>query len=366
MKLSITLFFYLSLFSITSNLFGQPTEPDDLFPIRQNGKWGYINRKGVIIIEPQFLGVASKDYLFNIGWSEGLAPVRFSNGFWGYIDKTGKTVIEPRFGLASRFSEGLARVMSNGRLVAYINKTGEIVIPPRYCYMGDSGDFTEGLAYVEFIPGCISFSHSHVDRRTEYGYIDKTGKMILPRLGGGAWFVEGLAPVGSTNSKFGYMDRQGKTIIEPQFANAMSFDKGLAYVVIDKKNVYIDKTGKTVIDPPKGYYISCCNYSEGMATVVTKDRKYGYIDTNGKIVIKPRFNGAEEFSESLAAVNVGADKTYSGGKWGYIDKTGKVIIDFNFVRAEPFHNGLALIGDIYTGKIAYIDKTGSYIWKEVK
>ncbi len=361
MKKIITTFIYLYLLTFACNLFGQQTESEELFPIRQNGKWGYINRSGKIVIEPQFTNISSKNYKFNPGWSEGLAPVRFHNEAWGwgYIDKTGKVVIKPQFSQAERFSDGLARIHNNA--VGYINKAGEMVIPPKYCYKGEFGDFTEGLAYVEIILGCFEFSPSTIDRRTEYGYINKTGEMVISKLGYG-WFSEGLAPV-QIDDKYGYIDKTGKIVIEPKFESALNFVESLAFVQINKKDVYIDTKGKIVINPPRGYSLACCDYSEGLAKIVTKDRKYGYIDKTGKIAIKPQFDGAEMFSEGLAAVNLGADKTYSGGKWGYIDKIGKIVIDFKFGHAEPFHGGLALVGNTFLGTIGYIDKTGKYIWE---
>ncbi|MGB2698327.1 MAG: WG repeat-containing protein, partial [Candidatus Zixiibacteriota bacterium] len=75
--------------------------PDELFRIMQNGKWGYINKQGEIIIKPQF------DHTDD--FSEGLAAVSI-NYKWGYIDKTGKIVIPLQFGGASSFREGLAHV----------------------------------------------------------------------------------------------------------------------------------------------------------------------------------------------------------------------------------------------------------------
>ncbi len=40
-------------------------ETPELFPIRQNQKWGYINRKGEVVVQPQF----AQAWFF----SEGLA-----------------------------------------------------------------------------------------------------------------------------------------------------------------------------------------------------------------------------------------------------------------------------------------------------
>jgi len=65
---------------------------------------------------------------------------------WGYIDKTGKTVIEPQFDDARNFQEELARVKINKKW-GYIDKTGKMVIEPQF---DRAFGFSEGLANVGF------------------------------------------------------------------------------------------------------------------------------------------------------------------------------------------------------------------------
>src|SRR4051812_29811116 len=67
----------------------------------------------------------------------GLFPV-VVGGKWGYIDKAGKIVINPQFDGATRFAKGgLAEVYMAGR-VGYIDKSGKLVINPQ---------FNEGAAF---------------------------------------------------------------------------------------------------------------------------------------------------------------------------------------------------------------------------
>uniref|UniRef100_A0A7C4CB44 WG repeat-containing protein n=1 Tax=candidate division WOR-3 bacterium TaxID=2052148 RepID=A0A7C4CB44_UNCW3 len=60
-----------------------------LFPVIVGGKWGYIDKSGSLVVNPQFDWAAD--------FSEGLARVGI--GVWplkyGYIDKNGKFVWEP-------------------------------------------------------------------------------------------------------------------------------------------------------------------------------------------------------------------------------------------------------------------------------
>lgn len=64
--------------------------------------------------------------------------------------------------------------------------------------------------------------------------------------------------------------------------------------------------------------------------------KWGYINKEGQFVIKPRFQKASDFSEGLAAVQV-------GDKWGYIDKQGRFVISPQFDFTWKFSDGLAWV-----------------------
>ena len=82
------------------NAFAQTSNDTELYPVRVNGKEGYIDATGRIVIKPQFQSV---EY-----FSEGLAHVCIGNKS-GFIDKTGRFVINPQFDNARGFSEGLAQ-----------------------------------------------------------------------------------------------------------------------------------------------------------------------------------------------------------------------------------------------------------------
>ena len=62
---------------------------------------------------------------------EALAAVKIGDKGWGYINKAGEIVINPQFDLAGYFSEGLAAV-SIGDKYGFINPKGEIVINPQF------------------------------------------------------------------------------------------------------------------------------------------------------------------------------------------------------------------------------------------
>src|SRR6185369_4858024 len=86
----------------------------------------------------------------------------------------------------------------------------------------------------------------------KYGYIDKTGKMVIkPDFAGASRFSEGLAAVQPRQgSKVGFIDETGKPVIPLEFDLADPFSEGRAAIMINQLWGYIDKTGKIVV-PPK-------------------------------------------------------------------------------------------------------------------
>ncbi len=312
-----------------------------LFPILQNGKFGYIDQFGKIAIEPQFNSAGR--------FSDGLAYVTIE-GDHAYIDSRGKIVIRLRYGefnLVSPFSEGMAVVGNRGpgdhiqETLGYIDKTGKLVIPLQF---DNALPFSEGLAVASL--------------RHKRGYIDKTGKFVIePQYGVAGSFSNGLARVGNYVQGLPdehYIDRTGKRAIRRNFRFIDDFSEGLAAVWVGDQKGYIDRSGTLVIKPQP--FNSVSGFSDGMARVqmggpMGKGGKLGFIDRSGKLVVDPKYEFAQDFSEGLCAVMI-------GGKYGYIDKTGAVVIQPQFESAEPFWQGLARVGNF-----GYIDRTGKYIWQ---
>jgi hypothetical protein len=86
-----------------------------LYPIVRNGKTGFIDLQGNMVIDPQFAPRQKSSAKF----SEGLEPIAngssdtlnsSARGAWGYIDSHGIVRIPFQFSQAEPFSEGLAAV----------------------------------------------------------------------------------------------------------------------------------------------------------------------------------------------------------------------------------------------------------------
>lgn len=318
-----------------------------LAAVKIGGKWGYINKSGKVVIKPQYSKVFS--------FSQGLAAVKIGDK-WGYIDLTGKVVVKPQFSETIGFSEGLAAVKI-GDNWGYIDLTGAIVIKPQFI---DAYSFSEGIAIVNrfdyidkvgkqtiqievedspYSDGEIidikNFSQGLAAVQTGgggtcgpvlcvYGYIDKTGKMIVsPEFFEAREFSQGLAAVSTNDSasgvaigEWGYINKRGQLVIKPIFSGASSFSEGLAAVENGRKDVFYEESGETFRKVIPG--------------------KWGYIDSTGKQVISPQFDLANSFSEGLAAVKV-------KDKCGYINKLGKSVVKRRFSACADFSEGLAAV-----------------------
>jgi hypothetical protein len=344
-----------------------------LFQIMRQNKWGFMDRTGRIVIAPSFTD--ERDFF------HGLAAVLMENGNWGYINPSGKFAIEPRFDEVRDFLEELAPVRI-GRKWGYIDTAGRMVIEPQY---QSAGEFHEGLARVHVwskvactngtftsddapfyafhlleddlsdLPGCFPTGG-------KFGYIDKTGKVIVtPRFFIAQDFSEGLAAIRveeSPESKFGYIDRTGKIVIPARFNQGGPFSEGLAAVetsarvvgnhVVDIAWRFIDKTGTLKISDK---YNFVGRFSEGLARVANRlGVSVGYVDHDGKMVIPAVYTQVWDFSEGLAAV-------CSEGCF-YIDRTGTPVIR-KYGAWWPFSDGLTVIGS-YPPQ-SYIDRTGRVI-----
>lgn len=263
--------------------------------------------------------------------SPALYPVS-QDGQWGYIDAQGTMVINPQFDDAAFFSDGWARVRM-GDSYKFIDSEGAVVLAPNVAYVGS---FSEGLAVVRPAEG------------DKLGYLDKNGAVVIePRFEKAFAFSEGRAAVYVGDGKraapkFGYITTEGTFAIEPQFWGARRFEGGLAPVLsggfVGGTWGFIDTTGKFVIEPQ---FEEALPFSEGRAAVASGegfDAKWGFIDERGQVVVEPKYNLVRSFKNGRAPVE---DNGYH--PWRYIDAAGAPISRERYEYAEPFRGSLARV-----------------------
>lgn len=123
----------------------QSTKPHSaaLFPFVEQGRWGFIDSAGAVVIAPRFACVQ--------GFFEGLAPVREGEGY-GYIDATGQFVIPPAYDFASPFRQGMA-VVYQDNVPQLIDHNGHLVsLPATYQHLQWQPGLDQGGVWVATLP----------------------------------------------------------------------------------------------------------------------------------------------------------------------------------------------------------------------
>lgn len=313
-------------------------------------------------------------------WSQDTAhlfPI-FNDGKLGFIDINGHEVIKPQFEARTvcfsltewpEFSEGLAPAGSarkSGHIdFGYIDRTGKFVIPPEFA---SAGLFHDGVAVV----------------RT---WLDPAG----PWEGGPAWinkegnrlftggvkdaafsFHDGLMPRQSDqNGLWGYVGTKFQWVIPPQFSRAREFSEGLALVqhAGSENGAFIDRTGQPVIDLSRyGSGRQFFDYSDGFARFAKVEQlspdsrklgPWGFIDRSGKEVMPPVFQEARQFTEGHTLVRNGRD-------WLIIDKNGATATTPDIEVGPGFAEGFSTARNFKRGTKGYgdtgfVDPTGAWV-----
>ena len=415
-----------------------------LYKIIQNGKYGFIDAKGKIVISPQFDYV--KDFsesiaAFNLGGSvqnSGSLSVIFNDimitvygGKWGFINEVGNYVVNPQFDDVQSFSEGLATVSVGGSPITFggsqipatiggvegskwgfIDKKGNYIVNPQFDDVWTG--FEHGVALVNLGMKLYGMRDGKVvaGEKGKWGLIDKTGKYILNPQFDEVRNLNGGLFAFAVGNKFGIIDKNGKYVASPKYDEIEKFSEDVAAVKIGHKWGFISSEGQYIVDPQ---FDQVHSYKEGLAAVCvggklqvygdTYGGKWGFIDKKGNYIVNSQFDDVHYIADGLVGVNIGGrtDKKYAfiikggkwgiidldgkyivdpiyddscytfeeglcnvkrGEKWGYIDKTGEMVITPEFDNAEPFKNNLAavMLGDEW----GYIDKTGQYVWTPTK
>lgn len=289
-----------------------------LYPIRENGLYGYIDSVGNRIIEPQFLWVST----FNNGLAMAVVDTIYrevpdsldfevnvrdtiSTDFrmlvkYGYIDKTGKFAIKPtlisyvsmpeRGYVVSEWSgcrKALSRhIFQSKRALfcdtrtwknGYIDTNGNIVIDPKYYY---SEPFGDGLAVVR----------------------DAVGEPLYTNK----------ACITSTKLRSAYIDTIGNAVTEFKYESLTRFLSGRGighYKVVNKETINIEDTiveYETYTEPryllnKKGETIKELNFNsdyygytkdgisvtmDNIIWALTGEKHFSFIDVNGEF-LKP-------------------------------------------------------------------------------
>ena len=363
--LSVVVGSYLTL-ACTSTDNEEITESAELYQILIGNKFGFIDEKGKLAIEPQFDNV----YWF-FGDSVCFARLGARKGL---INTKGEFIVELNHDieLVYQFINGMAVVHTSDGKYGVISKSGKYIIPAIYNITARDGN-------MGFIVE---------DSLGNRGYINTDGECVVPcKYDAVTGFHDGLMMV-ATSNKCGYVDTTGTFVIDTIYDDARSFGNGLARVKIDSRWVFINKRGRVVdklqydeiltgfscnrafvkngdaieLINRKGEKIatleadSVCGYEEDFATFKGNGR-WGVLDTMGTATIAPKYDELSSMVNGLARFS-------ENGKWGAIDSTGNVMIKAAYDYVIDLGQSLITCIDTCEYKRAYYDRSGKLIWRE--
>lgn len=266
-------------------------------------------------------------------------------------------MLEPQWDGVGLFGDGLAPVKLGGKW-GFIDETGKMVIPPTW---DEALSFADGLAPVQ--------------KDGQWGYIDKTGKIVVELTWDGAEVFSGGAATVVKNGKHGFIDTTGKVISEPKWVAVENFTHGLAVVNTAPHNLdgtiaVINLKGETVFEQPRRKSSkSPITVSEYGICVIDEETRARFMNSAGKVLFEQPVAQQIEFHEGLAAVWVKEDQL------AFIDPTGAVVTEPISCKSSPngfvpaqiktaqyrFSEGLAAVpgkrGD-RKHLLGYIDKAG--------
>lgn len=332
-------------------------------PYQQEGKWGFIDVEGHVMIHPIYQSVEP--------FSDGLALV-VQDGSVGYIDKAGNMVIPLTYEDAESFQNGYA-IVSKNDLYGIVDRTNKVVVPIIY---EDVGAFNDGLALVaneDFYGYCNTKGEVTIpveldyasDFKNGYAIVERDGKKgIINALGGLVTSIQynwielfndhGLCRA-KKDSTYGMLDENGAEVLPFEYTRIGEMKNDRALVIRNGHYGYVNSRGAVIIELDFVLTEGAMIWGEFIQDYVkfNKKDKFGIIDTAGAEIFPAIFQDVGLYAPS------GYTAVKKRGKWGYSDENLKLVIPYNYEYANTFINDQAIVKkDSLCG---LIDKKGDWL-----
>ncbi|TVT38446.1 WG repeat-containing protein [Hymenobacter setariae] len=263
MSFSTTLIRIVSLLLLIWLLVGCATPTDTrrttaLFPMVEQGRWGFIDSTGAIVITPRFAQVQE--------FAEGLAPVREA-GHYGFMDGTGHLVLAQSYGYASPFYHGLA-VVQQDSTPQLIDRMGHLApLAAAYKELEWQPGLDGGGLWVASLPSHYRQLLASTGKLLNTHVFNKIGQLSSNRV-----VVKDTAALRDREGRLlteavGVLDGRGKLVIPYyRFSSISTFHNGLATASLYQAGAdaeplcIIDTTGRILTRLPRNQEFA--DYSE--------------------------------------------------------------------------------------------------------
>lgn len=284
-------------------------EPMSFATVKQDGRWGCIDRKGVMVIATVFMQqehaeMAGRQWVHGLHYDTWRYPTRSrDNGMWGYVNYLGRWVVMPEYEDYDYFGPDhnyiYAQVKQNGRWGS-IDRNGQVVSK------------------------CIFYTREDADyalSQKEFGRPIDEWRLPVTEIDSGT---------------YGWVDYTGEWVISPIYQGATRFtnDTGeFATVKVGNRWASIDNNGEFLSQPV--FILSSEAWQAGyewdnnqelghwLYPIQDKTGYWGYVDFKGNWVIQPTLEDAKLFIKTW---NNRAAPAKMDGRWGCIDHTGQFVV----------------------------------------
>jgi len=208
----------------------------------QDGK-ALVKIKGGIYALIDLTGKVLKSYPYPFvdDYGEGALAFReINDGKWGYMDESGKVIIDPQFTGTQHFVEGKAIVQTSD-LYGLIDREGQFIIKPHY----------NTLLYLEeehyALGKAIDPERPYIG--SKYAIADSEGHIYTGfTLNGISTYKDGIASAYNDEITF-FIDMRGQRVDylpKVKGSGSLIFEKSLIKGDIDLRILYFDKKGKLI------------------------------------------------------------------------------------------------------------------------
>lgn len=260
--------------SVNENLYDEIKNFKEGFAaVKREGKWCYINLKGIEIIPPTFFEVSD--------FSNGFAIVMNNKLDKAFLNKSGKMITTFKYYAANNFQEGYAAVATGtypNLNWGFINNEGKEVFIPKYSRVDD---FKDGIAKV-FL-------------KNKVGFINETGKEITQII----YYDSGSRNLGN-----------GLAALQQELNNRTSF-----VGVINKKGEWMFKRGQI--------YFQVVGSFSNKYLIVDNGSKFGIVDHSGNIKIEinmKKIDPLGSWTRNTDSLKLGRLYVENYGDYFYIDE----------------------------------------------
>ncbi|NJO91423.1 MAG: WG repeat-containing protein [Chloroflexia bacterium] len=224
----LTVFLFVTIFFSCNSL-------SELYLVKVNNKWGYINRKGKMVIDPIYENCCYQRYedscCSRIIWPETLGVVK-KNGKYGAINVNGKLKLECNHDFLDQYHNSLL-IAKSGNKFGVLSENGDTVFAFIFDNQFISCNSKTGQGQINGRYYLLDFENK-TKKETNFDKI--------------SYFVEGFAAV-KKGENLGFINQNGELIIEAKYQNVWPYNKGLAAAKQNYQWGFIDTTGKFVIEP---------------------------------------------------------------------------------------------------------------------